>query len=324
MSKIPNLDASARILNQAALERGVTCTYFDHPNLILMEKDDKQWYTCGSRTSLQSSVGRTIANNKSLSKKVFNHFDLPTAKAVKVKTLADLEQIKNLNFPLVMKPISGAHGRGVIVGLQDYQAAQKAFQNDPQSMIVEETLAGTEYRIVCVDFKFVAAAFRKPAHVVGTGKDSIQQLIDQKNQHPWRGEGHQGNLTKIMVDEIVKANLAEQNVSLEDTPAKDQYVFLRKTANLSTGGEAWDVTDEVCPENIALFEKIAKSCDLNTLGIDIMCQSLREPIVQQAKAGIIEINGSPGLRMHHFPIQGKPRDVANKILDMVEKNYKTA
>ncbi len=318
-SQIPNLDASARIISEEAQKRGIHCSYFEHRNLILMEKNGQQWYTCGSRTSFQSSVGLTIANNKSLTKKILNRFDLPTAKAVRVNQQSDLVQIKNLQFPLVMKPIDGAHGSGVVVGLKTYQEAEAAWQANPKIMIFEETLQGIEYRVVCIDYKFTAAAFRKPAHVIGDGQQTIAQLIAEKNQHPWRSEGHQGNLTKIMVDDLVTANLAEQNFKVDDVPAKDSYVFLRKTANLSTGGEAWDVTDEVCPENIALFEKIARCCDLNTIGIDIMCQTLTTPITQQAQAGVIEVNASPGLRMHHYPIKGKARNVAGQILDMVEK-----
>jgi len=113
--------------------------------------------------------------------------------------------------------------------------------------------------------------------------------------------------------------LKEQAYGLDSIPAEGIEVYLRKTANLSSGGEAWDVTDEVCQENRNLFEKIAKVCDLNTLGIDMMCQTLKSPIEFQENAGVIEINGSPGLRMHHYPLQGKPRNIAAIILDMVEK-----
>jgi cyanophycin synthetase len=180
-------------------------------------------------------------------------------------------------------------------------------------------LQGTEYRVVCVDYQFVAAAFRKPAHVVGDGQHSIEELVAEKNQHPWRGKGHINNLSLIEIDELVVSYLQNQGYEPSSVPATGVEVALRKTANLSTGGEAWDVTDTVGPENKALFESIARACDLNVCGIDIMCSSLSEPITQQAQAGVIEVNASPGLRMHHYPIQGTPRDVAGIILKSLLK-----
>ncbi|MGD9129738.1 MAG: ATP-grasp domain-containing protein [Candidatus Woesebacteria bacterium] len=313
------LDASARIMYQEAQKRGIKCTTFGDNNTILMQKNGKHWYTRGSRTSFQSAIGCVIANLKELTKKILTHFDLPTAKYVVVKNSEEIQNIDKLQFPLVMKPIAGAHGRDVIVGIKDIEEAKKYYQEKPQKVLFEEMLEGTEYRIVCVDFKFVAAAFRKAAYVTGDGKKSITQLIDEKNQHPWRKEGHEGNLTKIKIDNLLKGYLKEQNLSLDSIPSKNKEVILRKTANLSTGGEAWNVTNQVSPENKKLFEKIAKACDLNVIGIDMMCQNLNTDITQQNKAGIIEVNKSPGLRMHHYPMKGKPINIAAKILDLVEK-----
>lgn len=314
----PHLDASARILYEEAQQLGITCTTFGDNNLILMEKNGKQWYTRGSRTSLQSSVGKTIADNKALTKKILHHYNLPTAQSVTVFSESELERVSELAFPVVMKPLDARHGAGVIVGIKTQAEAEGRYRNSEYPKVIfEEMLEGVEYRVVVVNFKFVAATFRKPAHVVGDGVSSIEQLIAEKNQHPWRGKGHTANMTFIEVDELVESYLREQGLSVTSVPAKDQEVMLRKTANLSTGGEAWDVSDEVSDENKALFEQIARACDLNTVGIDIMCQSLQEPLTQQPKAGVIEVNASPGLRMHHYPLVGKPRNVARAILEMV-------
>jgi cyanophycin synthetase len=311
------LDASSRIIHEEAERMGIQCTLFQDKNLVLMEKNGKQWYTRGSRTSLQSSVGKTIADNKFLTKQILNHYQLPTAKGILIKKPADLAEPQQLQFPIVMKPVDEKHGKGVLVNVKTLEEATEIFNQNPRTLLCEEMLSGTEYRIVCVDFKFVAAAFRKPAHVVGDNTHSIQELIDEKNQHPWRGKGHVNNLSLIEVDDVVKNILKDQGLTLETIPIEGQEVILRKTANLSTGGEAWDVTDQVSEENRALFEKIAKVCDLNVIGIDMMCQSLEAPIVKQQQAGIIEVNASPGLRMHHFPLQGKPRNIAKIILEMV-------
>lgn len=316
----PNLlDMSARLLYETAQKRGIQCELFEgERNMIYMSKGKASWYTYGSRTSLQSSVGRTIAISKHLIKLVLQHFNLPTSPAVTVHTIEDLENIAKLNFPLVMKPVEGAHGREVVTNIRSLEAARQHYSPLKKGVLFEEQLQGTEYRVVCVGFRFVAAAFRKPAFVVGDGQHTIQELIELKNQHPWRGSGHSNILTSITIDSALEGLLSEQDFHLQSVPKTNQEVVLRSTANLSTGGEAWDVTDEVSPENRLLFERIAKACDLNSVGIDVMCQNLQDPIENQPKAGIIEVNGSPGLRMHHYPLQGQPRDVAGAILDMVE------
>jgi cyanophycin synthetase len=321
--KPEDLSISARLIYQEAQQRGVDCIIFDK-NTILMKDSNKNWYIRGSRTSWQSSVGRTIARRKELTKTILNYYKIPQAKHKVIKNPDKIKTIQKLNFPLVLKPSQGHHGDNVFVGLEDIEEAKEKISeiyfDEDNFAIFEEMLQGKEFRILCIDFKFVAAAYRIPANVTGDGEHPIQELIDQKNQHPWRAEGHQSPLTKIEVDEVVKQNLAEQNLNLASVLEKNQQVFLRKTANLSTGGEAVNVTDQVSQANQKLFERIAKICDLNIIGIDVMCQSLQNPIIDQKNAGIIEVNASPGLRMHHFPMKGKAVNAASLILDMIKKN----
>lgn len=315
---LSKLNMSSQLMYEAAQELGIQCHVFEDNDTILMQKDGKTWYTRGSRTSLQSSVGKSIADNKFLAKMVLNYHQLPTAKAERIAKIIDLPKLKNLHFPIALKPIAGRYGMGVRVGITSYEEAEQLYRTEGYAdSIAEEMLTGTEYRILCVDYRFVAATYRQPAHVVGDGLHNISELVEQKNAHPWRGMGHHSPLTKILIDDMVKEYLAEQQVTVDQVPAKDQVVWLRKTANLSTGGEAWDVTDEVCEENKSLFAKIARACDLNVIGIDIMCQTLTTPITDQPKAGVIEVNASPGLRMHHFPMKGTPRAVAKTILEFV-------
>jgi cyanophycin synthetase len=312
-----HLNASAQLLYVAATTRGVQCKTFPGTQLLEMSLGDKRWRTIGSRPFDQSAIGQTIADNKTITKVLLKEAGAPTAAWVTVNNETELEKINSLHFPLVMKPLDGAHGRGVIVGLIDFAAASAAFTAAKAPMLFEEMLQGQEYRIVCVNYTFVAAAFRQPAQVTGDGQHTIEELIVLKNQHPWRSEGHRGKLTKITIDDQVLATLTDQGLTLTSQPAENQVVYLRKTANLSTGGEAWNVTEQVCPENQALFARIAQECMLNVIGIDVMCTDLSQPITQQPGAGIIEINKSPGLRMHHFPLRGEPVDVAGKIMDMI-------
>ncbi len=302
--------------------RGIKCTPFPDQETILMEQGNRSWYVRGSRTSLQSSVGKTIADYKPLTKIILNHFNIPTAKSVLIESEDNFDQLNNLKFPVVVKPTSERHGVGVLVGLKDALEVANLFNKSKKPMLVEEMLQGKEYRVVCIDYKLVAVAFRKSAHVIGDGRHTISELVIEKNKHPWRGSGHTNNLSLITVDDSVTSLLSESGYSVDSIPEENTELQLRKTANLSTGGEAWDVSSEVCPENKELFEKIAKVCDLNTVGIDVMCRSLGSPIITQPDAGVIEINASPGLRMHHFPIKGQAVNVAAKILDMVQEKLK--
>lgn len=319
-----NLSISAFLLHEEAQKRGIECTIMEK-HAILMKKGDKTWYTRGSRTSLQSSVGKSIADNKALTKVILEHFQIPTAAYQVIKTAEELSALQQLQYPLVMKPIDGNQGEGVVVGISDAQEAVDAFVEyqaaEKKSVIFEEMLSGTEYRILCVDYQFLAAIYRKPAFVTGDGKKTIEELIVEKNQHPWRGEHHSTPLSLIKVDKLVLNYLQKQGYTLETVLDEGQEASLRKTSNLSTGGEPWNVTDQVCEENKTLFEQIARVCDLNTIGIDVMCHDLGTPLPEQPQAGIIEVNASPGLRMHHFPLQGSALNAAGKILDMVERRY---
>lgn len=319
-----DLSISAKLLYEEAARQGIKCKLFSE-HLLLMSKGGKSWYTCGSRTSLQSSVGKTIADYKHLSKKIFLHHNIPTAKAVIINDRDNLKDVVRLNFPVVMKPSFGHQGKGVFVGLNSILEIKEKITtyhqvNQSYPVIIEEFLEGEkEFRIVCVDYKFVAAAYRHPAHVIGDGKSTISQLIDQKNRHHWRGEGHNTPLTTIKKNSLTQEIIQEQGLTIDSIPKKNQEILLRKTANLSTGGEARDVTEQVHSENIALFEKIARVTDLNTIGVDIKCDSLQTPVIQQKNTGVIEINVSPGLRMHHFPMSGKPINMAKIILDMISE-----
>jgi len=299
------LTASTRLLYEECARQELDVSIINS-NLLELKINNRLIYLKGSRTSLQSSVGYSIADNKDLTKVILNRHKIPNAKHIVVK------KIKQLNFPLVMKPIDGNQGKGVIVGIKSYSKARTFFiqsqMQEKKSMIFEETLVGSEFRILCIDHKFVAATLRKPAFVVGDGNKTIEELIYEKN-HP-----------KIVINYLLAYDLNAQNLSYTSIPDKGEEVQLRKISNLSSGGEPENVTDQVCEYNKKLFERISLICDLNVAGLDIMCKTLSKPIDEQHEAGVIEVNASPGLRMHHCPLKGKPIDVAKKIIEMIVKH----
>ncbi len=317
-----DLTETTSLLYEEAIKRGIEVTMVG-PLTLSMHKQGVGWYVHGSRTSLQSSIGYMIAKKKHIAKAILANKDIPTAKHVLIKTAQDLDKLTHLAFPIVVKPTHGKGGRDVMVGVPSREEAAQIYQQfEPRIdeeegifLLAEEMLSGQEYRILCVDYTFVAAAYRKPAHIIGDGYSSIQELVEASNAQ--RGPGQANPLTNLMVDRRAHQVLRAQGYTMTSVPAKGLEVRLQQIANLSTGGEPWNVTDQVCKENIALFEHIAHVCDLNTIGIDVMCTSLSTPIRKQPQAGVIEINASPGLRTHHFPVHGEPINVAGKILDMV-------
>lgn len=239
------------------------------------------------------------------------------------KLVYNLEEAKqaceDLGFPVVVKPYAGNHGRGITTNINSQAHLEEAFDLAKEVsswIIVEKFLKGQDYRVLVIDGKFEAAALRKPAMVVGDGKSTIKDLIDLANQDPRRGEGHANFLSKILIDEDTDFALEAQGLGLEDIIDKGREVYLKSTANISSGGSAEDVTDKVHPTNRLMVERISRIIGLNLMGVDIIAETLEESLLDQ-EAGIIEVNAGPGLRMHLNPSEGRPRNVAEPIVDML-------
>ena len=229
------------------------------------------------------------------------------------------EAIEKFGYPLVIKPIDGNHGKGNTTNITTREQALKAFEAAKvysRSVIVERFITGFAFRILVINHKFICAALRTPASVIGDGEHTIQWLLDETNKDPRRGYGHEKVLTQITVDGSTMKMLEEKGYTLETVPPKDELVLLKTTANLSTGGTSTDVTDEVHPANIFMCERISKIIGLDICGIDIMATDLRTPVSENGGA-ILEVNAAPGFRMHIDPAVGLPRNVAEPVIDML-------
>ena len=217
---------------------------------------------------------------------------------------------------MVVKPKDGNQGKGVTVNITTKEqlfaayATASEFRDD---ILVERYLPGSDYRLLVIGNKLVAAARREPPQVVGDGVKTVRQLVDQVNLDPKRGSGHATSLTKIRFDDIAIASLALQGFNAESIPAKGRRVTLRNNANLSTGGSATDVTDDVHPEVAARAVAAAQMVGLDICGVDLVCDSVLKPIEEQ-NGGIVEVNAAPGLRMHISPSFGKGRQVGEAII----------
>ncbi len=270
--------------------------------------------------STTSNIAVDIACDKEETKLLLEAAEIPVPRGTVIRTEAGLDEaIQKFGFPLVIKPIDGNHGKGNTTNITNREQAIKALEAAKQygrSVIVERFITGYDFRCLVINNKFICAALRTPASVVGDGVHNIQWLINETNKDPRRGYGHEKVLTQITIDQFTQKMLDDANNTLETIPEKGERVLLKPTANLSTGGTSTDVTDEVHPANVFMFERIAKIIGLDICGIDVMATDLRTPVSENGGA-ILEVNAAPGFRMHIEPAEGLPRNVAEPVIDML-------
>ncbi|MFO8051288.1 MAG: cyanophycin synthetase [Thermoplasmatota archaeon] len=267
-----------------------------------------------------SALGVEIADDKESSKNILSSMGIPVPEGRSVQDLDEALKIaEDIGYPVVVKPLTGNHGRGITTNINNSEELEKAFdiaRKFSGTILVEKFLEGSDHRILVIDGKFAAAALREPAYVIGNGKDTIQDLIDEINRDPARGFGHEKNLTRIKADYMTERLLSINGLSLKSVLPEGEKVFIKSTANLSAGGTAVDVTDDVHPLVRSMAERISRIIGLNVIGIDIIAPSLREPLCKD-RAGVIEVNAAPGFRMHLTPSVGTSRNVAGNVIDML-------
>ncbi|MGI9952560.1 cyanophycin synthetase [Moorellaceae bacterium AZ2] len=280
-------------------------------------------YGCKSRrmqatvTENTGCLAADIAGDKALTKELLQEFGLPVPRGGVAGNAAEAVALAvQLGFPVVVKPVAGNQGKGVVTNLQNPEEVKRAYGEAAPGggpVLVEEHLAGRQYRLLVVNGRLVAAAERLPARVIGDGHHTIEELVRLANKDPLRGEGHGRPLTKLPLDRITLFTLERQGWGLKDIPPAGTVVLLRESANLSTGGTAVDVTDRVHPYNAYLAVEAARVVGLDIAGVDVVCPDIGRPICR-GQGGILEVNAAPGIRMHHFPAAGRPRDVAGAIV----------
>lgn len=271
-------------------------------------------------TSETSSIGVELACDKEDTKYLLEQAEVEVPKGEIIRRESSLKEACNyVGYPLVVKPVDGNHGRGITVNIQGYEEAVVAFRNAKESsssgrIIIEKYVVGEDYRLLVINHRLVAAAKRTPAHVIGDGKSTVQQLIDSVNSDPRRGYGHEKELTQITVNELTRNIIYDAGYTLKSILPAGERLILKDTANLSTGGTAEDVTDIVHPANISMAERISKIIDLDICGIDIMTTDITQPLSETGGA-VLEVNAGPGFRMHLAPTSGLPRNVAAPVID---------
>jgi cyanophycin synthetase len=273
-------------------------------------------------TNRTNMISVDIASNKAATKKLLGEMGVPVPKGFRIRDEDEVKStVESIGFPVVIKPLDGNHGRGATVGIENLEDARAAFhvaqeQSKSKWVIIEKMIAGEDFRALVVNNQLVAIAERTPAHVIGDGSSTIEQLIERVNEDPRRGYGHEKVLTQIEVDHSTEKLLKAKNYTLQTVLPKDERLILKTTANISTGGTAIDRTDEAHPENVFLFERIAKIIGLDVIGVDIIAPNITEPLRENG-GGIIEVNAAPGFRMHLAPSEGIGRNVAEHVVNML-------
>ena len=265
-------------------------------------------------------IATDIASDKSLTKDLLSGMGVPVPKGYKIYDEDEIEEsIDLIGFPVAIKPLDSNHGKGISANINSLDEARKAFHSAKKysrAIIIEKSLQGSDFRALVINNKLIAVAERTPAFVKGDGKSSIKNLIEKVNIDPRRGYGHEKILTQITVDQMTERMLAHKGYDLETILKKDEICYLKSTANISTGGTAIDRTDEVHPDNIFLFERIARIIGLDIAGIDVVAPDVTSSILTNG-GGIVEINAAPGFRMHLAPSEGLPRNVAEPVVNML-------
>lgn len=311
---------STQSILDEAQKRGIPWKRLNNESMVMLGWGKHQKIIRASMTSETSSVGVDIACDKERAKQVLQSAFIPVPKGQLVRSEDEMaEAVESIGFPVVMKPVDGNHGRGITTNITSLEAAITAFrlaQQVSRYVIVERFVKGWDYRFLLVNYKLIAVAKRTPAMVIGNGVSTIKELIDEVNRNPERGDGHEKFLTKIKVDSVTEKILAQRQLTLSSVLPFAEVLFLKDTANISTGGTATDLTHLVHPANVFMAERIARLMNLDICGIDIVAEDINVPITEKNGA-VIEVNAAPGFRMHLTPSKGIARNVGEAVIEML-------
>lgn len=308
---------------QEAVRRGIPAIRLDpRRSLVQLGHGRFQRRIWATVTSNTANIAVDVASNKELTNRLMHEIGIPVPRSVVVRSEDEaVRQASRLRYPVVIKPLDGNHGRGVFINLANeddvrefYPSALAEARGD--SILVESYIPGKDYRILVVNNNIVAVSERVPAHVVGDGRHTIEELIEITNSDPRRGVGHEKILTRINIDAQSMEVLERDNRSLESVPERDEFVQLKLTGNMSTGGTAIDRTDDIHPDNIEIARQAAMVVGLDIAGIDFITEDIAESARDQGGA-IVEVNAGPGFRMHTNPTEGHPRHVGRAVVDMM-------
>jgi cyanophycin synthetase len=314
------LGPSTAALVRAAEQHGIPWLRLNDQSLVQLGHGKFQQRIQATVTSRTSHISVELASDKEETNKILATLGLPVPRQELVQNeIQAVRAAQRMGFPVVTKPYNGNHGRGISIRLTTDEEVAQGFavaREHSRSVIVETFLDGDDHRLLVINGELVAATRRTPGHVVGDGRNTIAGLIEIVNQDPRRGVGHEKVLTRLELDAQALKMLEGAGLSKDSIPSPDQVVYLRSTANLSTGGTATDVTDVIHPDNREMAERAVRAIGLDVGGVDFLSKNITESY-RTIGGGICEVNAAPGFRMHVAPSEGKGRDVAAPVVQML-------
>ena len=273
-----------------------------------------------SITSQTSAIAVEVADEKASVKEYLKVSGIPVPYGQVVSTEEEASSVfEEIGTAVVVKPDVGNHGNGATINITEAEQLKTAFRAAHAIhpyVIVEEYVEGFDFRLLVINGKLVAAARRDPAHVIGDGRSSVKELVQKVNADPRRGYGHEKVLTQIEIDDMTERLLSQGGLSIDSCPAEGEKVYLKATGNLSQGGTATDVTDEVNPEIRLMAERAARIIGLDCVGVDALASDISLPVTPSG-IKVVEVNAAPGFRMHLEPTNGQARQVAKPLVDML-------
>lgn len=312
------LGPSTGSIVQAAIARNIPFRRLTEGSMVMFGWGSRQRRIQAAEIDATGAIAESIAQDKELTKKLLDAAGVPVPQGRAVSDPTDAwAAALEIGLPVVIKPKDGNQGKGVTVNVttrEQLDAGYKAASEFRDDILVERYLPGHDYRLLVIGDKLVAAARREPPQVTGDGQHTVRELVEQVNLDPRRGDGHATSLTKIRFDDIALGTLAQQGMHADSVPSLGQRVVLRNNANLSTGGTATDVTDDVHPDVAERAIAAAHMIGLDICGVDLVADSVLKPM-EEINGGIVEVNAAPGLRMHLAPSFGKPRPIGEAIMD---------
>jgi cyanophycin synthetase len=314
------LGPSTASLVEAAEARGIPWIRLNRYSLVQFGHGKYQQRIQATTTGRTGNIAVELAGDKEETNEILRGLGLPVPEQLIVRREGDaVRAAKRIGFPVVTKPLNGNHGRGVAINLKTAEEVEVGFRKaleHGRTVIVESYIEGFDHRLLVVNGELVAAAKREPGHVIGDGKHTIEQLIDIVNEDPRRGVGHEKVLTRLEFDHQAERLLGKIGYDKDTVPGQDEVVYLRSTANLSTGGTALDVTDVIHPDNREMAIRAINAIGLDIGGVDFLTNDISLSY-REAGGAICEVNAGPGFRMHVAPSEGTPRDVAGPVIDML-------
>ena len=314
------LGPSTASLIRAAEQRDIPWLRLNRYSLVQLGHGKWQRRIQATITSETRHIAVEIASDKEETNQLLGDLGLPVARQRLVRSSEEAaREAERIGFPVVVKPLNANHGRGVTIRLMDKDSVRAAFvvaREHSRTVIIESFIVGLDHRLLVVNGELVAASKRVPGHVVGDGVHTVAQLIVAVNADPRRGVGHEKVLTRLELDHAAHEHLEKAGYTPQTVLPADEILYLRSTANLSTGGTAVDVTDVIHPANREMARRAAKAVGLDVCGVDFLTDDITKSYRTHGGA-ICEVNAAPGFRMHVAPSEGTPRDVAGPVMDML-------